>query len=113
VKHRTDNFCARKVSNGVITTLAGNGLQGFSGDNGPAANAQLSGPHAIAVDSVGNLYITDGARVRKVANGVIATIAGTGTPGCRDGGPAVSAQLSLPTGVAVDSAGNLYIADGC
>jgi uncharacterized protein (TIGR03437 family) len=109
----TNNFCIRKVSNGVITTVAGDGLQGFSGDNGNAANAQLSGPYAITVDSAGNLYLTDGARVRKVTGGVITTIAGTGTPGFSgDGGPAISAQLSLPTGVAVDSAGSLYIADG-
>ncbi len=111
----TDNFCIRKVANGVITTVAGNGLQGFSGDNGPAAGAQLNSPFAVAVDSAGNLYIadTDNQRVRKVANGVIATIAGIGTQGYSgDNGPAIGAQLNFPTGVAVDSAGNLYIADG-
>jgi len=111
----TDNNCIRKVANGVITTVAGNGLQGFSGDNGPAANAQLNNPYSVAVDSPGNLYIadTENQRVRKVANGVIATIAGTGTQGFSgDNGPATSAELSGPDGVAVDSAGNLYIADG-
>jgi len=104
----------RKVSHGVITTVAGNGTQGFSGDNGPAASAQLNGPAGIAVDAVGNLYIADSGnyRVRKVANGAITTVAGNGTAGFGgDSGPAASAQLSIGTGVAVDSAGNLYIAD--
>jgi trimeric autotransporter adhesin len=111
----TDNNCIRKVANGVITTVAGNGLQGFSGDNGPAASAQLNSPYGVAVDSAGNLYIADtqNQRIRKVANGAIATIAGTGTQGFSgDNGPAINAQLNLPNGVAVDSAGNLYIADG-
>jgi uncharacterized protein (TIGR03437 family) len=104
----------RKVSNGVITTVAGNGTQGYSGDNGPAVSAQLHTPNRVAVDSAGNLYIadTDNQRIRKVANGVITTVGGNGT--CcfsGDGGPATGAQLAYPTGVAVDSAGNLYIAD--
>jgi uncharacterized protein (TIGR03437 family) len=104
----------RKVSNGVITTVAGNGKQGYSGDNGPAVSAQLNTPNRVAVDSAGNLYIadTDNQRIRKVANGVITTVGGNGT--CcfsGDGGPATGAQLAYPTGVAVDSAGNLYIAD--
>jgi len=110
----TGNFCIRKVANGVITTVAGNGLQGFSGDNGPAASAQLNSPYGVAVDSAGNLYIADtqNNRIRKVANGVITTIAGTGTQGFSgDNGPAANAQLNLPAAVAVDSAGNLYIAD--
>jgi len=104
----------RKVSGGVITTVAGTGAQGFSGDNGPATSAQLNGPNAIAVDSAGNLYIADTGnnRVRKVSNGVIATVAGNGTLGFSgDKGPATNAQLYYPEGVAVDSAGNLYIAD--
>jgi len=108
------NFRVRKVSNGVITTVAGNGTLGFSGDNGPATSASLSRPSGIAVDSAGNLYIAEfnGSRIRKVANGVITTVAGSGTPGFSgDNGPAISAQLNGPEGVAVDSAGNLYIAD--
>jgi uncharacterized protein (TIGR03437 family) len=109
----------RKVSNGVITTVAGNGTPGFSGDNGPASNAQLNGPYGVAVDSAGNLYIADtlNFRVRKVSNGVITTVAGSGLTSPAGGGfggdygPATSARLNNPSGVAVDSAGNLYIAD--
>src|ERR1017187_2970411 len=104
----------RKVPNGVITTVAGNGTDGFSGDNGPATSAQLHGPWGVAVDSAGNLYVADrdNNRIRKVSNGVITTVAGNGTVGFSgDSGPATSAQLSLPNSVAVDSAGNVYIAD--
>ena len=104
----------RKVSNGVIATVAGNGTRGFSGDNGLATAAQLANPQGIAVDSAGNLYIADfgNASIRKVSNGIITTVAGNGTPGFSgDNGPATSAQLYLPYGVAVDSAGNLYIGD--
>jgi uncharacterized protein (TIGR03437 family) len=108
------NFRIRRISNGVITTVAGNGTQGFSGDNGPATSAQLNGPSGVAVDSAGNLYIADylNNRVRKVSNGVITTVAGNGTQGFSgDNGPATSAQLQYPGGIAVDSAGSLYIAD--
>ncbi len=110
----TANQCIRKVTDGVITTVAGNGTYGFSGDNGPAAGAELGTPYAVAVDSAGSLYIADTGnnRVRKVAGGVITTIAGNGTYGFGgDNGPAASAQLRSPQGVVVDSAGNLYIAD--
>src|SRR5450759_2275213 len=107
-----DNNRIRKVASGVITTAAGNGLAGFSGDNGPAANAQLSVPISVAVDSPGNLYIADSYnnRIRKVTNGAIATVAGGGTP-IGGSGPALSWQFGDPSGVAVDSAGNLYITD--
>ena len=102
----------RKVSNGVITTVAGNGTEGFGGDNGPATSAQLFNPGGVAVDAAGNLYIGDSWSIRKVSNGVITIVAGTGTPGYSgDNGPATSARLSDPLGVAVDSSGNLYIAD--
>ncbi len=104
-----------KVSHGVVTTIAGNGAAGFSGDNGPAANAQLNSPQGVAIDASGNVYITDtmNNRIRKVTSGVITTVVGNGTPGYSgDGGPALSAQLDDPQGgLAVDSAGNLYVAD--
>jgi uncharacterized protein (TIGR03437 family) len=102
----------RKLSNGVLTTVAGTGTAGFSGDGGPATAAQLSAPAAIALDSQGALYIADWGnnRVRKVLNGVITTVAGNGTAGeSGDGGQATSAQLSHPIGLAVDAAGILYI----
>ena len=104
----------RKVSSGTITTVAGNGFIEYSGDGGPATSASLSGPEGVAVDSAGNLYIADSVnnRIRKVSGGTITTVAGNGATGFSgDGGPATSASLFNPYGVAVDSAGNLYIAD--
>jgi uncharacterized protein (TIGR03437 family) len=108
------NSRVRKVTNGVITTVAGNGTQGYGGDSGPATSAELAYPQGVAVDSAGNVYIADSSnnRIRKVTNGVIATVAGNGTAGFSgDNGPATSAELRGPRGVAVDSAGNIYIAD--
>jgi hypothetical protein len=91
------NWRIRKVSNGVITTVAGDGTQGFSGDGGPATSAEFSGLSGVAVDSAGKLYISDGNRVREVSDGMITTIAGNGTAGFSgDGGPAVNAQLWGP-----------------
>jgi uncharacterized repeat protein (TIGR01451 family) len=114
----TRNHAVRKVAaaTGVITTVAGNGTLGSSGDGGPATSAQLGLPQGIAVDGAGNLYIVDSVacEVRKVtaATGIITTVAGNGTQGnSGDGGLATRAQLSIPLAVAVDSAGNLYIAD--
>ncbi len=106
------NHRVREVTNGVITTVAGNGTATYGGDNGPAASAQLNNPAGVAVDAAGNLYIADtsNARIRKVSNGVIITVAGGGSS-LGDNGPATSAQLSNPTGVAVDAAGNVYVAD--
>lgn len=104
----------RKVAYGVATTIAGNGYVSFSGDNGPAANAQFYQPGGVAVDSAGRMYIADtqSNRVRMIVNGVITTVAGTGARGFSgDNGPATSAQLATPIAVAVDPAGNLYIAD--
>jgi uncharacterized protein (TIGR03437 family) len=110
----TGNARIRKVSNGVIATVAGDGTTGYSGDNGPATSAQFNSPRGLAVDSAGNLYIADSYnhRIRKVSGGVIATVAGTGAAGYSgDGGPAASAQLDTPIDVAIDAAGSLYIAD--
>jgi sugar lactone lactonase YvrE len=106
----------RKVSpGGVISTVAGNGTQGYGGDGAPAAAAELNEPWGVAVDASGNLFIADlvNHRIRKVGpDGVINTAAGTGIPGFSgDGGPAAYAQLKYPAGVAVDSKGNLFIAD--
>jgi uncharacterized protein (TIGR03437 family) len=98
----------------LISTVAGNGAVGFSGDGGPATAAQLWLPSSVAVDASGNLYIADygNNRVREVTAGVITTIAGNGTAGFSgDGGPATSASLYFPSGVAVDAAGNVYIAE--
>lgn len=110
------NNRVRKIStDGKISTVAGTGTAGFKGDDGPAASAQLNRPYALAVNGADILYITDGNnhRVRKVAaDGTISTVAGKGTAGFSgDGGPATSAQLNLPLGVVVDSAGTLYISD--
>ncbi|MGA3044259.1 MAG: IPT/TIG domain-containing protein, partial [Bryobacteraceae bacterium] len=112
------NNAIRKVdTNGIITTIAGGGgplAAGYKGDGGPATLAQLSNPKGLALDSYGNLYIADtgNSAIRVVEpNGIITTIAGTGTPGLvGDGGPATSAQLYFPSGVAV-SGGKVYIAD--
>jgi len=156
----TDNHRVRKVDGwGVITTVAGTGVSGYSGDGGPAANAQIDKPKGVSLDSLGqliladtsnhrlrqvdlsgnisslfssaglglnkarqigldsagNLFIADTGhhRVRKLtASGQVSTAAGTGSPGYSgDSGPAISAKLNKPSGVAVDSAGNIYIAD--
>jgi sugar lactone lactonase YvrE len=104
----------RKVDlNGIITTIAGNGVAGFSGDGGPATEASITQPFGVTVDTAGNLYMTAGSRIRKVdTNGIINTIAGTGNYGFSgDGGPATKATLDAPETVAVDAAGNVYIAD--
>jgi sugar lactone lactonase YvrE len=144
----TDNQVIRRVSNGVVTTVAGNGTYGYSGDGGPATSAQLYNPMGVAVDAAGDLYIaSNGVRkvsngvistvawipacaiavdaagdvysadcfgnlIRKVSNGVVTTVAGgNGSGFSGDNGPATSAQLYNPIGVAVDAAGNLFIAD--
>jgi uncharacterized protein (TIGR03437 family) len=102
-------------SSDFINSIAGNGSPGYSGDGGNSVGAQLDDPHDVVVDPAGNVYIADtlNARVRKIdTSGNINTIAGNGTRGWSgDGGPAVNAQLNLPAGLALDKAGNLYIAD--
>jgi uncharacterized protein (TIGR03437 family) len=109
------NNRVRKVGlDGIITTVAGNGSYGFSGDGGPAISAQLNEPSALAVDSEGNLFIADeeNNRIRKVSpNGIITTVAGGGTEALADGGIATNAQLRFPTSITVDRDGNLFIAD--
>src|SRR5206468_1646497 len=111
-----DNSRIRKVTPGcTISTYAGSGSSTFSGAGGPSTAAQRSIPVGVALDPAGNLYIADqgNSRIRKVTpGGTISTYAGTDTPGFSgDGGPATAAQLNVPVGVAVDPAGNLYIAD--
>ncbi|MEU2339849.1 RICIN domain-containing protein [Streptomyces sp. NPDC013172] len=105
----------RIAADGKISTVAGTGTKGFSGDDGPGTSAKLDSPYGVAIDGVGTLYIVgfNNHRVRKVtADGQISTLAGTGTAGCDgDGGPAALAQLNNPLGLAVDRVGTLYIAD--
>jgi len=101
---------------GIISTVAGSGIAGYSGDGSAATSAQLKSPQRIAVDSAGNLYIADQGNnvIRKVAasTGYIATVAGTGTASYSgDGGVATSATLNNPVAVALDAAGNIYITD--
>jgi trimeric autotransporter adhesin len=113
----------RKISNGMITTVAGGALGSMAsiGDNGPPVGAQLyffqgannyvtSGN--VAMDAAGNVYIVEFNRIRKISQGVITTVAGTGLAGFGgDGGPATEALLNDPWGIGLDAAGNLYIAD--
>ena len=113
-----NNYVIRAVTSaGIISTVAGNGTPGYTGDGGLATSATLSAPNGVALDAAGNLYIADagspGNVVRAVTPaGIISTVAGDGTIGYSgDGGPATSAKLSAPNGVAVDASGKLYIAD--
>ncbi len=113
-----NNQRIRKVttSTSIITTIAGTGTQGYSGDGGAATSAKLGNPRDLAIDASGNIYIADESNncVRKItkSSGKISTIAGDGTSGFMgDGGQAIAAELASPNGVAVDVAGNVYIAD--
>lgn len=113
-----NNNVVREVSasTGVISTVAGNNIPGYSGDGGAATSAEIHWPNGLAVDGAGNLYISDTGNnvIREVmaASGIISTIAGSGSGGyAGDGGAATNAQLNGPLGVAVDAAGNVYIAD--
>jgi sugar lactone lactonase YvrE len=104
----------RKIDpSGTITAVAGTGELGYSGDGGPAIEAKFEA-NALALDGKGNMYIadTENTRIRKVdRDGIIHTVAGTGKEGYSgDGGPATEAALALPTGIAVDREGNVFIA---
>ncbi len=112
----TFNNRIRRVSpDGIISTVAGNGIRGLSGDGGPATNAAVAFPRGLALDTAGNLFIADtlNFRIRRVSpDGIISTVAGNGTERFSgDGGAATSASLVRPQAVAVDAAGNLFIAD--
>jgi len=113
-----DDNSVREVNfaTGLISTIAGTGAAGYTGDGAAAASAQLNSPTGVVEDTAGNIYIADSGNnvVREIAGvtGIISTIAGTGTVGYSgDGGPATSAQLNFPTSVAVDAAGDVFIAD--
>jgi len=114
----TMNHCVRRVDarSNVITTVAGNGTKGYSGDGGPATDATMDEPYGIALDAEGNLFIVDrlNACIRRVdrKSKMIRTIAGTGKPGFGgDGGPGDKARLREPNGIALDGRGKLYVAD--
>jgi RHS repeat-associated protein len=113
--YKGDGTLLKNNINQIITTIAGNGQHGYSGDGGPAVEASLSTPFGVAVDKAGNLFIAEANshRVRKVdRTGIITTFAGTGQYGFSgDGGPAVQAQLRNPCAVAVDQWGNIFIVD--
>jgi sugar lactone lactonase YvrE len=115
ISRRAHNVISRIDQNGLLLNVVGTGASGYSGDGGPATQAQLKVPAGLTFDSRGNLYIADreNHRVRKVdKKGIITTVAGNGTAGFSgDGGPATQASLNLPSGLAVDSKGNLYISD--
>jgi sugar lactone lactonase YvrE len=112
------NLIRKVTPDGIISPFAGTlGASGYAGDGGPALGAEFQFPAQLAFDASGNLYVADelAGRVRKItASGIISTLAGgvlIPAPNLGDGGPATSAYLGLPTGVAADSAGNIYIAD--
>ncbi|MBI4471634.1 MAG: hypothetical protein HY646_03135, partial [Acidobacteria bacterium] len=112
----SENDRIRKIAagTGIITTVAGSGVRGFGGDNGPATAATLNFPEALAIDAAGRLLIVDTGnhRIRKVTGATITTIAGTSTAGASgDGGAATAALLNEPGGIALDQSGNIYIAD--
>ncbi len=116
VSDSTFHVVRRVNAAGTISTFAGNGTAGYTGDNNAATSAQLNGPNGCALDAAGNLYIADSGNnvVRKVtvATGVITTVAGTGSAGFSgEGAPPILANLNHPFGVAIDAAGNLLIAD--
>jgi len=113
---QTSSSVVRKInSSGTISTIAGNGTAGYTGDGGQATAAELTQPQGIAIDGSGNIYIADVVRnvIRMVnPSGIISTFAGTGSPGFSgDGGQATAAELDLPSDVAIDNIGNLVVND--
>jgi len=114
---RNQRICKVNLASGMITTIAGTGKEGFTGDGGPASKAQLSYPSGLAIDGKGNLYIADGGnnRIRKIdfSTGKISTVAGSGTKFGfgGDGGPATTAKLFSPDAIAFDAKNNLYFTD--
>ena len=115
LSHRSKNRIRKVTPDGIITTIAGNGIAGFSGDGGPALDAALNFPAGLALDGEGNLYIADrnNHRIRKVTpDGIITTLVGTGEPDFGgDGGSALAAQLHFPSDIEVGPNGDLYISD--
>jgi len=115
ISHRSKNRIRKVDKDGIITTVAGNGAAGFSGDNGPALKASFNFPAGLCLDKAGNLYVADrnNHRVRRIdTSGIITTVAGAGTPDMGgDGGPAVEAHLNYPSDLVCDGKGNLYISD--
>jgi len=113
ISHRSMNRIRKIGKDGIITTVAGNGEAGYSGDGGPGRGANLDLPSGIAVDGKGNVIFSDkmNSRLRKIdANGVISTIAGTGREGYKgNGGQAIDAALFLPDMITMDKAGNIYL----
>jgi len=110
------NYRIRKINtSGIITTIAGVGTMGYSGDGGPATIAEIGVAHGIIADLAGNIYFTEWANhtVRKInTSGIITTIAGTGLAGFGgDGGPATAAQLAAPGGLLIDKIGNIYVCE--
>ena len=115
IADRDNNRIRRVGTNGIITTIAGTGVRGFSGDGGPAVAAQLDNPVGVTVDAAGNVYVADAVnrRIRRISTaGIITTVAGDGTAGSTgDGGPATAARFVRPDDVRVDAIGSLLVVD--
>ncbi len=110
-----DNHAVRRVQNGTVTTVAGSGRRGYSGNNGPAVQAEMNEPYEVRFDWRGAMYVVEMRNhvVRRIStNGIISLVAGSGKAGfAGDGGPAQNAELNQPHSVQLDGAGNLFICD--